>query len=333
MTADQLKAYFEQFNSMTALVVGDVMVDAYLYGDVERISPEAPVPVVNITKDSDNRLGGAANVALNLRAMGAKAIICSVIGEDEAGQSFRQRLAANDLTDEGVVGVNDRPTTIKTRIISGQHQMLRIDKESTASLSTMAEDALLDKVKAALSNGKVDVIIFEDYNKGVLTPRVIGAIVELAKANGIPTTVDPKKRNFTAFKGVTLFKPNLKEIKEGLHIDVDPANENDLIKAAETLQAELANEFSLITLSEHGIFIHSKESHAWHPAMEVNIADVSGAGDTVICVASLCLASGMPLPVLAKLANMAGGQVCEQVGVVPVRKNLLLEEALQLIPG
>jgi rfaE bifunctional protein kinase chain/domain len=329
MSNSDLNLLFSKFNSLRALVIGDVMIDAYCWGTVERISPEAPVPILSVDK-RESRLGGAANVALNLLAMGAEPVICAVIGADTNGQTFRDLLEKRGLTAEGTVASNDRVTTVKTRIISSNQQMLRIDEERATNLSSSEEELLLNRMRTLLDAGRIDVIVFEDYNKGTLTQRVISETIKEANKRGIVTTVDPKKANFDAYRDVTLFKPNVKELKEGLNIDFDPSNSEQMANAARQLRTAIPHKISLVTLSEHGVFVSDGTNEKIIPAHIRKISDVSGAGDTVISVASLCLALDINLELTAALANLAGGQVCEKVGVVPVDKKQLLAEAQML---
>ncbi len=330
MNNQELKILFEKFNSLTALVIGDVMIDAYYWGKVERISPEAPVPVVQV-QQKENRLGGAANVALNVKSLGAKAIICSVVGDGNKGDIFRTTLKENNFTTEGIIDSPDRTTTVKTRVISQGQHMLRVDEEITTPLSATDERHLLDCIKSILSRQKVDVIIFEDYNKGILTEKVISTVIGWAQEKNIPTTVDPKKLNFFAYKGVTLFKPNLKELREGLKLEFDKKDFDALRNAMLKLEDELGNEVTMVTLSELGVM--SKDNKGFHhnEAHQRKIMDVSGAGDTVISVASLALAANADTHSFSALANLAGGIVCEKVGVVPIDKDLLLKEAITKI--
>jgi rfaE bifunctional protein kinase chain/domain len=326
MTKNELEILFQKFNSLTALVIGDVMIDAYYWGKVERISPEAPVPVVQVQK-RENRLGGAANVALNVKSLGAKAIICSVVGDGSKGDIFRATLKENNFSTEGIIDSNERMTTVKTRVISQGHHLLRVDEEITTPLNKTDERHLLNCIKNILDRQKVDVIIFEDYNKGVLTENVIKTVIEIAVAKNIPTAVDPKKDNFFAYEKVTLFKPNLKELREGLRVDFDKNDTSLLQKSMNDLQEKLGNEITMVTLSEFGIMTKGKNGFVHEAAHERKILDVSGAGDTVISVASLALAGGANAAVAAQLANLAGGLVCEKVGVVSIDKEVLLKEA------
>lgn len=325
----QLNGLFEKFNDLTILIIGDVMIDSYYWGKVDRISPEAPVPIVAVQK-KESRLGGAANVALNIKAMGATPILCSVIGADDDGQELISLTEENGQTTEGLIQSYNRRTTKKTRIIGNNHQMLRIDGEDLHSLNESEEATFFEKIQSIISSRKVDAIIFEDYDKGSITTSLIKKVVALANKKAIPTTVDPKKNNFTEYHGVTLFKPNLKELKEGLKVEFNHKNRTELEAAIEQLESKISNKNTLITLSELGVFINSPKSKHHISAHHRDITDVSGAGDTVISVATLCLALNQDPEMIAELSNLAGGLVCENVGVVPIEKADLLEEALRL---
>lgn len=310
------------------MVVGDVMIDAYYWGKVDRISPEAPVPVVQIT-NRENRLGGAANVALNLWSLGAKPIICSVIGDDEKGQLFQDLMDSRLFTTSGLISSSTRLTTVKTRIISGAHHLLRVDEETTSPLTTIEEENLIANCVRLMDDEKVDVVIFEDYNKGVVTNRVITAVIAEAKKRNIPTSVDPKKDNFLNYKGVDLFKPNLKELQEGVKLEIDKKDFTSIIRAVSAMEKELGNRISLVTLSEMGVYVKEGGNDRHILAHPREILDVSGAGDTVISVAALLLAQQAAPHIIALISNLAGGLVCEKVGVVPVDKQQLLAEALK----
>ena len=319
------KAIFDQFVGKRILVIGDVMIDSYLRGKVNRVSPEAPVPIVSLEKEED-RLGGAANVAINLVAMGAVPIICSVVGTDKQSSDLKELLEASAISSKGLIFSETRKTTVKTRVIGNNQQLLRIDSEQTNAISNSEELLLIELVKSLIDSG-VDGIIFEDYNKGVLTQNFIKSIITYANLKGIVTTVDPKKDNFLAYKNVTLFKPNLKELKEGLGLDFSFSSEKDKFEESVVkLEHELKNSISFVTLSEHGVYI-KQEKEAFYAAAHIrNIADVSGAGDTVISIATLCLVVGLPLNLIAEISNIAGGLVCEKSGVVSIDKDLLLKE-------
>lgn len=331
MNESSLKELFDSFNDLTALVIGDVMIDSYVWGKVHRISPEAPVPIVQITK-KENRLGGAANVALNVAALGARPIICAVVGEDLNGEVFHEILNDSNMPTMGVLKSADRPTTVKTRVISSQQHIVRIDEESLKPLNSKEEELFIQRVNEIIEDQKPEVIIFEDYNKGVLTEKVIKELISIANSHNIPTTVDPKKDNFFTYKNVTLFKPNLKELTEGLKVDIDKNHIPSLEAAVVKLEEILQNKISLITLSERGVYMKDNGGSHHIPAHVRNISDVSGAGDTVISVASLCLALNADRKLMANIANLAGGLVCEEVGVVPINKERLFEEAMKLKP-
>lgn len=316
---------FEKFNSLNVLIIGDVMIDSYIWGKVERISPEAPVPVVRVTK-KENRLGGAANVALNIQALGACPYICAVIGDDSDGENFLSLLKAQGLSEEGLIKIKTRPTTVKTRIIAHNKQIARVDAETERNLSSSNTLLVLNKIKQIIADHRIDAIIFEDYDKGLITEELIDKTVKLSKEMGIITVVDPKKRNFHAYKGVQLFKPNLTELKEGLKIDVDPLNIEQVEQAVNRLKKQLGAKTVMLTLSEHGVYVSSENGNKHILAHKRTIADVSGAGDTVIATAALCLAAGLNEFKTAEIANLAGGLVCEHVGVVPIDKARLLIE-------
>ena len=324
------KDLFDKFNGLRILVIGDVMLDAYVMGKVNRISPEAPVPIVSL-ENEDARIGGAGNVALNLLALGAKPIICGVIGEDSSGDKLLNLFEKNGISTDGLVKSMVRKTTVKTRVISNKQQLLRIDSESTFPLLESEEIKLNNTIQNIINQG-IDGIIFEDYNKGVLTDSVIKNTIKIALEKDIPTAVDPKKENFLSYKGVSLFKPNLKELKEGLNLNFDFNSNKDLFeKGIEVLEEKLQNEISFVTLSEHGVFIKNQTEKYYVPAHMRSISDVSGAGDTVIAVATLCLISGASTKQIAEISNLAGGLVCEKSGVVSISKNDLLKEVSELL--
>jgi len=321
-----LQEVFDSFSGLKALIIGDVMIDSYIWGKVERISPEAPVPIISIT-NKEIRLGGAANVAKNIAALGATPILCSVVGNDQDGKHFMKLLENRKMDTRGIILSDDRMTTVKERMLSASQQLLRIDRETTKPLSKKDKSQLLAKIEALIPES--DVVIFEDYDKGVLDKRVIKSIIQLAKKHQKPTTVDPKKANFLSYEGVTLFKPNIKEIKEGLKVDFLNNDEAGVSEAAKALRKKLSIEKVFITRSEHGVYILSDHTEHFIPAHIRSISDVSGAGDTVISTASLCLALGMPDSFIAQLSNLAGGLVCEHLGVVSINKDQLYKEALE----
>lgn len=327
MNKNEIVNLFKSFNKLNVLIIGDVMIDSYYFGKVDRISPEAPVPIVSVDK-KESRLGGAANVALNIKALGAKPILCSVIGNDEDGEKFTTLLKNENLSADGIIKSSERITTVKTRIIGNKQQVLRVDSENNNPLTTKENTQLFKSITTLLSNNKIDVVVFQDYDKGAITKELIEQVVTLCNNKNIPTAIDPKKVNFNSYKNVTLFKPNLKELKEGLNTDIDPANSKEIEIAIDNLNTTQNNKITFITLSEHGVFIKDKNNKKHIPAHIRNIADVSGAGDTVISVASLCLALNQPPDMIAEISNIAGGLVCENIGVVPIDKDHLLSEAI-----
>ncbi len=320
---------FEDFKKLNVLIIGDVMIDAYLWGKVDRISPEAPVPIVSVTK-RENRLGGAANVAINIQSLGANPILCSVIGNDLNGRTFIEILQQMKMTADGLVQSPERPTTRKTRVIGNNYQMLRVDEERDEDISVADRKRLLDRISNILEKNDVDVIVMEDYDKGVISKQLIEQVVKIAQKHKIPIAVDPKKRNFNHYKNISLFKPNLKELREGMKLDLEKGNLKEIIAAVQKIRKDHNLEIVLLTLSERGVLLVDGKHEELIPAHIRNIADVSGAGDTVIGVAALCLAAKTSSVKMATLANLAGGLVCEKVGVVPVEKEQLLAEANHL---
>ncbi len=325
MKALTLANFLGEISKKRIMIIGDIMIDSYLWGDVNRISPEAPVPVVDVKK-REERLGGAANVALNIQAMGATPIICSVVGKDSKADVFFQLLKQAKISVQTIVKSSERCTTTKFRIIGNNTQLLRVDEENRHELSAAEEKKLVAVISNVIQTQGVDAIIFQDYDKGVITKSLIEQVVKLAKKQGIPTCVDPKKRHFLDYKNVTLFKPNLKELSEGLNVSCQAKNLKDVEKAVKLLQKKLSADIVFTTLSEYGVAIMDKSKFFHNPAHIRQIADVSGAGDTVISVAALCLTLGLPIQSIAKIANLAGGLVCEYVGVVSVDKHRLLNE-------
>lgn len=310
------------------MIVGDMMLDVYMNGKVERISPEAPVPIVSVT-NSFSRLGGAANVAQNLKALGAEPVLCSVIGTDEKSNDLLNLMREHNMNTSGIVRSDERITTTKVRVIGNKAQMLRIDTEDTFDLTTKEHNALIEKISEIIKKENIDGIILQDYNKGVLTEQLIKEVVALANEKNIPIGVDPKKKNFLAYQNVTFFKPNLKELKEGLSLTSKDDGIEDILKAADALQDKLNCRYIMTTLSERGVLIKDYETNIYHhiPAHLRKIADVSGAGDTVLSVAMLCLICKQDAYNIAALSNLAGGLVCEELGAVPINKGRLLEES------
>jgi D-glycero-beta-D-manno-heptose-7-phosphate kinase len=332
MTTADFEKLFDDFSKLKVAVVGDIMLDTYWWGNVERISPEAPVPVVALDK-KELRIGGAGNVALNTVSLGAATVMFSVIGNDEDGNTLVSLLEKNKIDTSNVVRSDERITTNKTRIISRNQHMLRLDAEMTQDINEDEQLALLKRFADFVKDEKPSVVIFEDYNKGVLTENVIRHMIDICTGNNIITTVDPKRKNFFCYKNVTIFKPNLKEVKDGLNVLLDDVNEEFLRDIHHQLNEKLHHSVSLITLSEKGVFYQQNNDSHIIPTHVRNIADVSGAGDTVIAVGSLLYASTKDIHITAAVANIAAGLVCEEVGTVAINKEKLLDECCTYLPA
>lgn len=319
------------FEQVHVLVIGDIMLDKYSWGNVDRISPEAPVPIVSIYK-TEHRCGGAANVALNCKALGAKVAVASVAGKDEAGQQLIEQLNAASIDSSLVLLSASRITTTKTRVLSKSQQMLRLDSELATPLDTKDEHAFIDAILRYLQIQKPQLVIFQDYNKGVLKKNVIQKVLQHCQHLNITTAVDPKSDHFFEYKGVDIFKPNLKEVREAFKLEQLEVTTNNLAEIHQQLYNRLQHKISFITLSEHGVYYQQQDGAAkLIPTHKRNIADVSGAGDTVIAVAALVYALTQNAETMAVWSNIAGGLVCEEIGVVPIKKDKLLEEVNQII--
>ena len=325
----ELNRIFESFSDYNILIIGDVMVDAYAWGEVDRISPEAPVPIFSCSS-RENRLGGAANVALNIKSLGANPILCSVIGDDDRGKDFVKLLSEIQQDQSGIVVCPNRRTTVKTRFISNNQHVIRIDEEDTHELADDTETSFIKHVVNLIDSQAIHAIVFEDYDKGLITKELIETVTDKAKQMKIPVLVDPKKRHYSDYKNVTLFKPNFKEFLEGSNLTLEKGDIDGLFQAAKQFQREMGVDKLMITLSELGVFISNENIFEHIPAVVRKIADVSGAGDTVISVATLCLTAGMNAAEIAAISNLAGGIVCEIPVVVPIDKAQLLSESLKL---
>lgn len=324
------------FRGLKVLVIGDIMLDTYIWGKAERLSPEAPVPVVEVEKRTGSP-GGAANVAANLKSLGAIPFICSITGEDLKGEELFKLLDSQGINTQGIIKVNERVTTTKFRIIANKTQLLRVDEEMNAPLDAQSTRKLLQRITQVIESENPSAIIFQDYDKGVITPLLIESTISLANEKNIPVCVDPKRRNFMAYQKATLFKPNLKEFREGIgatrESKILPERlEQEMSGLQETLQCEIL----MVTLSDKGMALRFRDKGRWRfeifPAEVRQVADVSGAGDTVISVAALGLAAGLTPPETAILANLAGGIVCEELGVVPINLEKLQKEYIKLQP-
>jgi rfaE bifunctional protein kinase chain/domain len=300
-----------------------------MWGKVERISPEAPVPGVTLQKKNTEL--AEPGCCPELPFLDAQVSILSVTGDDSDSVILKQLLEDNKIDTSYLVPSARRITTNKTRIISRNQQMMRLDAEVTNDLDVIDEKLLLEKVEAYINTEQPTVIIFEDYNKGVLSEYTIKQIIQWCKQSGIITAVDPKRKNFFSYTGVDIFKPNLKEVKEGLNLLVDNINESVLKNIHTELCRVLNHRISFITLSEKGVFYQQDEIGHIISSHIRNIADVSGAGDTVIAVASLVYAATKNVQLMAEVANIAGGLVCEEVGTVAINKEKLLKECELLL--
>ena len=307
------------FRNKKILIIGDVMIDSYLFGNVERISPEAPVPIVDI-KNKQNKLGGAANVATNIKNLGGTPIICTIIGKDDNSAIFLSLLKNAGITNSYIHQTRNRITTSKTRIIGNNHQMLRVDEELKTELLLDDQHNFLYLIDDIFNYEKIDCVIFEDYDKGVLNKDIITTVINKAQKLNIPIIVDPKKKNFSYYNNVTLFKPNLKEFKESIGSSLEEGSK---------ILHDNGIEIVFVTLSENGIFISYKKDNKIInkiiPGIPRDVVDVSGAGDTVISVVSM-LIYDIDVEDIANISNIAGGLVCEEVGVVPIDMKKLLKE-------
>ena len=331
MDKKALTNLFDKLGELHVVVVGDVMLDNYWWGEVERISPEAPVPVVAV-KHRESRLGGAANVALNCRSFGAKVTLAGIVGDDVDGRTLTELAQDAGIGTDLLMPSKKRATTTKTRVINRNQQMMRLDDETTEELAVEEEHPFIDIVLRYLQREKPDVVIFEDYNKGVLKENVIQRIIAHCTEIGAVTAVDPKMKNFLAYKNVNIFKPNLKEVREGLDIPLHDINKNELDKVHGMLKEALQHQMSFITLSEHGVYYNDSNNSAIIPSHVRNISDVSGAGDTVIATAAMVYAATKNANLMAEVSNLAGGLVCEEVGVVPINKERLHSACEMLLP-
>lgn len=316
---------FQKFQDRHILIIGDVMLDRYLYGSVTRISPEAPVPVLDY-ESTDHRLGGAANVALNILAMGGKVSLVGMTGDDEENKIFRQLLQDASIPVQWLYSHSSRSTTLKTRVMSRGQHLLRVDREDRSAPQPEVENAILSFVHQSILEESPDGIILQDYNKGMLTSRIVKQTIEMAKEKEIPVFVDPKTEMIPAYKGCTVFKPNLHEASSiiGRPIKV---NERDLEIAVGQLQDMADHTLTLITLGDKGLFLKRKgDKGIYVPSIPQEVADVCGAGDSVISALAMCYLSGINDEMIAKISNIAGYLACRYPGVVPVSTKQLKSE-------
>ena len=328
--ANDFDTLFQKFSSLKVAVIGDVMLDTYWWGGVERISPEAPVPVVGL-HHKEQRIGGAGNVAINTISLGAETTLFSVTGDDDEADTLLTLLQQQHIDTKYIVKSSERITTNKIRIISRNQQMMRLDSEVSHDILEEDKQNLFNSFSTYVKRYHPSVVIFEDYDKGVLSADLIQAIISLCREHDIVTTVDPKRKNFLNYHNVDIFKPNLKEVKEGLNILFKEVDEKLLTQIHTDLNNRIQQKISLITLSDKGVFIQKGNYSKLIPTHVRSIADVSGAGDTVIAVASLVYAATKDITLAAEIANIAGGLVCEEVGTAAIQKDKLLEECKKLI--
>lgn len=308
LNKNYLKRIIKKFKNKKILVIGDLMIDEYIWGKVSRISPEAPIPVVDVEKE-EFKPGGAANVILNLTSLGAKVYSAGVVGDDAGAHRLLNYLKKNNVNLDSIIIDKKRPTTIKTRVIAHSQQVVRIDKEKRIPVSDKIIDALINKIKKILKN--VDAVIFSDYGKGVITEELVDFTVKNISSKII--TADPKPKNIKIFRNVTLISPNKKEAQEatGIHIE----NEKDIDRVAEELKKITDAEAILITRGEEGMTLYYNKEKHHIPTVAREVYDVTGAGDTVISVITLALTTGADFKNSAYLANIAAGKVVAEIGV------------------
>lgn len=320
MTESRIEAILNSFRSKRIAVIGDIMLDKYIFGHVSRISPEYPVPVVDVTHE-DHRLGGAANVALNTQSLGAETLLIGITGADSNREALLELFKSRGLATEGLISDPTRPTTCKTRILSQNHHITRVDFESRNEINPTIEQAVFSSFEAVIES--VDAVVLEDYNKGLLGAHLIQRIIATARIHEIPVLVDPKLQNFFAYKACSIFKPNLSEMAASLGI-VLHNNDSEVEDACRMLQEKLQTDALIVTRSDKGMTVYDG-SFTHIGATSLDVADVSGAGDTVIGVLALGVAAGIDIVTNATIANLAAGTVCQEVGAVPVKPEKLLK--------
>ena len=324
ITEARLSELLKKLDGKRIAVVGDVMLDRYLWGSVVRISPEAPVPVVEIGSESA-RLGGAANVASNIKSLGGKPLLFSVVGDDDHGRKFLELMEEARFSASGIFIDRDRPTTVKTRVIAHDQHVVRVDRETKQEIAPMHQKKILELLQKEIDS--IDAIILEDYNKGALAKELIPQLIALACAHDKIITVDPKFDNFFEFRRVTSFKPNRKEVEEVLGVRV--TDDASVERVGRILVDRLQAKSVLLTRGEEGMSLFEEDGTVTHVATRARrIADVSGAGDTVISTLTISLTGGATFMEAATLANYAGAVVCGEVGIVPVERDALFRSVL-----
>lgn len=317
---NKLRKYIDNFSKTKILVIGDLMVDEYIFGMVDRISPEAPVPVLDVKNESFT-LGGAGNVVKNLVSLGSKVSICSAIGFDDTGENLLKMLKELKVDTRGLIIDQERKTSKKTRIIAGSQQVVRVDRETRDPINDSIKEELIGFIERNIE--KYDAIIISDYAKGVISKDLIEACVKRSKS--IPINVDPKEKNFSMYEGVTTITPNLKELSQGIGVHID--NESDINRAAKIVLDNLKCKVVLVTRGADGMSIYKDKSNPVHiPTFAKKVFDVTGAGDTVISVYTLALVTGASEIESAYIANSAAGYVVGQIGAVSISYNDLIKE-------
>lgn len=325
----RLEEIFGPISKQFVAVIGDVMLDRYIWGEVSRISPEAPVPVVDVVRESTH-LGGAANVSLNIKSLGANPVMFGIVGDDQNGDYLRKIFSDAGILTDFLVSDNSRPTTVKTRIIAGSQHVVRIDFEKRQEIENEVADRILFKLEDHL--GSISAIVLQDYNKGVVTPKLIQGVIDLAATKNVPVCVDPKFNNFFEYRGVSVFKPNRKETEDALNRKL--TDDASFVDAAREMKERLQCRNILLTLGSLGMLLLNEDGSVVRvPTRARKVADVSGAGDTVIAALSVALAAGASMEEAAGIANVAGGLVCEEIGIVPVNRDLLFEGCLGKLSG
>lgn len=316
-----LQKYVKDFSKVKTLVIGDLILDEFLWGKASRISPEAPVPVVWVHSESFMP-GGASNVANNINSLGGKVFLAGMVGMDDRGRILKEELSKKNIDIGGVVIDGERPTTLKTRVIAHNQQVVRIDREKIESLPSGLAEEMLDYVKKIIN--EIDCIIIEDYGKGVITPDLLGKVLDIAKRHKKIVTVDPKEENFSLYKAVTAITPNHYEAAQAAGIKIK--DKDSIFAIGKSLLNKLKCEGVLITLGENGMQLFEKSGNITHiPTMAQEVYDVSGAGDTVIAAFTLGLGAGMRMADAAYVSNVAAGIVVGKVGIAVVTQDELID--------
>jgi len=310
MLIDKLRTIIQTGKQPNILVIGDLMIDHYVWGDATRLSPEAPVPVVNVKSESTT-LGGAANVAQNLVSMGAKVVLGGLVGDDISGGQLTAILEQEGIDTCGIIKDSSRPTTVKTRVLAGSHQLVRVDREVTDAVALELEDELLNKLKDCIA--QTDIVLFSDYNKGLFSPSLTQRLIAAINEQGKKIIVDPKGLNYSKYKDVYIIKPNRKELTEAAKAEKIKTIE-DLQQASKTIFEQTGVEYLVVTLSEEGMAIVSELTYKLLPVKATEVFDVTGAGDTVLAAMAYFIASGMSVEEACELANHAAAIVIRRVG-------------------